>query len=263
MECSVFSQDIQKAYEKDSELLLEKLLKNHTLKIKTRNDTLYNISQLMNAFLKDYKTPVFDDIDTANRDLILKNRYDNEKYIILQPYLNICFVEQHDSLELFNLRSPNRPTIDEWIVKKENSVFDNFLTAGFYKFLQLKNCREFDYYVSKYSSTGVPLIIDSNLIKDINIFLKDEIKEHRRKVNFLKRIMKVYPTSRVEIMADDKIMRFYSYNYTFFIKRIIFDQSSDNAFIQYSFPDEAWEAFYSKVHGNWTLQRKSRVLIQN
>ena len=235
--------ELKKAFSENSNQLLDKfILKSQYFRNeKIKNDTSTNLSGLINSFVNDYSRG----FKLIPNDSL--SRPGKEKYILLQPNIETCFVNALDSTNLFAISMKNRPTPLEWNLYPHKGVYSAFMSGGYYKFSDLADCKKRNYNIDR-SGKGkhTALIADTGIVKTVNLLLKSRGAEHVKEVNFLRAFIKLIPSRRFE----GKSALHYA-NYNFFIDRVIFDKSMQKAFIQFSFTTHSWEALYYKIHGKW------------
>ncbi|MFI5423149.1 MAG: hypothetical protein ACHQWH_04335, partial [Nitrososphaerales archaeon] len=225
----------------------------------SEDDTTAQISALVNAFIIAYCA------DTLSGLLPdAPNKIGHEKYVVLQPDIETCFVNNKlDPAEVFKGNSGRRDGFtNPSSLYPHHDVYGSFLSANYYKFPNLMDCRKHYYTVDTLGKGRyTPQIADTNLIKILNSFLNNRGIEHFRKANFLKKMLKLYPTSQTEYIASvGKKLPIYYFNYNFLIDRIVFNKSMQRALVQYSFDNMSCEAIYEKADGKWVQEISKGVL---
>lgn len=256
--------ELNAAYNSNSQDLLEKFILQHKYiaGASSEDDTTAQISALVNAFVNTYCT------DTLKAYLRNAPSYAGfEKYIILQPDIEICFVDDKlDPAELFKLNSGRRDGFtNPSSLYPHHDVYGPFLSANYYKFPDLMNCGK-HYYTTDTLGKGryTPLVADTSMVNILNSFLDNQRLENFRKAGFLREIIKLYPSGMIQYITDGskKVkVPIYYFNYNFFIDRIVFDKSMQRALIQYSFVNMSCEAIYEKVNSQW-IQKVSKGVLQ-
>lgn len=252
-------QELNKAYYENSQSLLDQFVLEHKYisRINLQNDTVLQISALVNAFINNYCA------DTLSHLLPDAPPVPgHEKYIILQPRIETCFVDTLELSEILNPYSGRRAGITGSIYPHTN-VYHSFLSANYYEFPNLLKCKKWSYIIdSKGKGRFILLKADTNMVHIVNAFLGKQGTENYSKQKFLKKALKIYPSGETQyILSINRRVRIYYFNYGLLIDRIVFNRSMDQALIQFSFVNQSLEAFYEKSGDKW-IKKSYRIISQ-
>jgi len=248
--------DLETAYLKNSSSLVEKIIlenKSKETKLIDKNldmDLKKIITNLVSKYADGFKINFQNTIYKAGEGT----------FIILQPEVQICFVNELDSARLFALQNPNRPRTAEWNLYPHKNVYGSFISGAYLKFPNLTNCKTVNYKTISRTGRHKVVVADTNLIHKVNDFLKVRGVDHLKKTAFLKKSIKLIPNGRTEDLPEYGRSQIKYFNYDFYIDKIIFDKTLKSAFVQMSFPSSSWEILYKKNKGLWIEKHALKVI---
>jgi hypothetical protein len=251
--------NVDSAYRGFDRPSMEKIIWSHTYKNNViANDTAKNLNQLFNAFLTDYTNQTRHTLKAKD----FPQLPGSEKYILLQPEISVGFVSDLKHVE------SSKPYIEGQ--EPEEKLFGNpagpagdFVSQGFYKFPELKNCRLWEYNVDTSNKEKyVPIRIDTAFSNELILMLKGiRGQEHYERRTFLSYFFNLYRTGIVETLQYKTSNPIVFSAHNFYINKIVFNKSMTSAEIQFSFPRNSMEANYHKVNGRWIKSNENKILI--
>ncbi|WP_344978453.1 hypothetical protein [Compostibacter hankyongensis] len=213
------------------------------------------MSRLVNAFVDAYCADTLSGFtpDAASKPF-------DEKYVVLQPRIRVCFVDRLDSAEIYGRHIPSNLPPQLY---PHPGVYSSFLSANYYKFPEQVDCGEYNYSI-QLSNKGrfTPLIADTDLVNTLNAFLKDTgVSDPYQKSAFLKKMLKLYRRGLVRDITGAGVVPLYYFNYAFFIDQVIFDKTMRHALIQFSFINQSRQAYYIRISNEW-IRKVNRPCLQ-
>lgn len=252
--------DLEHAYQKRSVKIVEKFIDKSTYPCKKENkiDTSDNLNALVDEFLDIY----FGLEEISCPIPILAEKPGVERFIFLQPEIEVAFVDQLDSAAIFatgNAYYINRSKLDapdDILFPHKNLYYGDFPSAGYYNFPNIQDSRKMGYCVRDKKQYDV-LLADTNMIKTVKKFLDVKGLEYYRRWEFLKPVIGFFDGGFVRQVDEHPSVGEFQYKlftYNFLIDRVVFDKDMKQALIQFSFPYDCYEAFFSNDKKKWNLK---------
>ncbi|MEO8255648.1 MAG: hypothetical protein ABI554_14810 [Flavobacterium sp.] len=233
------------------------LISKRIIPEKKLDRTSLAVSELMNAMLVSYTQ--------ETRHGFTKDFNDNlgsEKYIALQPEIEVCFV---DDLKHKKLTSNEQDGLQTNVANPQKiSYFKDYLSLDYYQFSNLTNCKKVKFLTDTVNKERyIPISLDSTFAGEVRAFLVEtKGNDHRLRKKFLSRYLKLTPTMFVETLENGERSRICLFSYNFLIDKIIFNNTMTEAEIQFSYYTSSMEASYILEKGKW-IKKYVKILTQS
>lgn len=250
---------LESAYKRGSVSMTNKFIYKNRLRCKTNvnNDTSNRINSLLSEFVKVYSG----EVNVDPHKFTNPNRPGNEKFIMMQPEIEVGFVNYNldkSNSYSFERSKPNSRFFD---VNRYSfkGVYRNFTSSAYLALDGIVSQKRRSYCVDNTKKYQV-IRVDTSVIKTVQNFLKKSGIEHKERADFIHKSVNLVKTRMVDQDPVGGKFHYMAFNYNFYIERIVFDKNLNNAWIQFSFYTQSSEATFSKEGDKWKL-KKSKASI--
>lgn len=181
-----------------------------------------------------------------------------EEYIIVQPKVEVCFTDKSD-IDSALIRHRQRRTLEGVVNNPHKNTFSFFMSGNYSDFNRLTNCAVYRVGLDDSINDYKVIVADTAFVKEIAGFLSEEGEgraSYLKKVNFLNKKLKLYEQGGQVRMSPPR----YTFHYSLFVDRIVFDEELQQVYIQYSFRNKSSEANFLLENKQWILKKNIDVL---
>lgn len=244
---------LMEAFEKDSQELLDAYIKASDI-----NDTAAS-EKAAGRSIQGVVTALFQVYSSSQERLKYADPFPSgERYIAVQPEVNVCFTDKAD-IDSADIRHMQRRTLARVNEHTRKNIFSFFMSANYSGFNRLSDCTTYPTQVARSIGNYKLIIVDTPFVESVSGFLaenKDDLQHHTKKVRFLDKKLKLFEQGgQVRVPPTT-----YTFHYSLLIDRIVFDHKLETAFVQYSFKSKSSEAQFVLEKGKWILKKNTDVL---
>lgn len=246
------TQKLSEAFMKDSQELLDAYINANAVNVS-------NLDEVLGSRLRGVVTSLFQEYSSAEETLKYADPFPlGEKYIVVQPEVNVCFADKAD-IDSADIRRMKRRTLAGIEEYTHKNIFSFFMSANYSDFNRLNECTTYSTQVAKSIGEYKLIIVDTPFVKTVADFLsgnKGDLQHHMQKVRFLDKKLKLFEQGG-QVRTPPTT---YTFHYSLLIDRIVFDHKLETALIQYSFRSKSSEAQFYFDKGKWIMKKNTDVL---
>ncbi|WP_118194818.1 hypothetical protein [Albibacterium indicum] len=181
-----------------------------------------------------------------------------EEYIIVQSEVEVCYTDKSD-IDSALIRHRQRRTLKGITSYPHKNIFSFFMSANYSDFNRLTDCAVYRVGVDDSINHYRMIVADTAFVKEVVDFLSEEEEgrtSYLKKVNFLNKKLKLFEQGGQVRMSPPR----YTFHYSLYVDRIIFDKELQQAYIQYSLRNKSSEAHFLLENDQWVLKKNVDAL---
>ncbi|MEC3878501.1 hypothetical protein [Parapedobacter sp. 10938] len=248
--------DLVNAYKHKSQELLDSFIIANDLNGRDASDNKvqHSIRSIVTTLLQEY-------VSEGGQKPYADGAPYNEVYIVVQPEVAVCFTNTSNLDSTDIRRRQNSTPLNEVVFYPHRGFRSFFMSANYTEFDRLVDCATYRLQTVKTVGDYQVIVTDTSFVEAVRAFLsadRSKRREHLRKVVFLDNKLKLFEAEGGQVKIRPAT---YTFHYSLFIDRIIFDHDLKSALVQYSFRNKSCEADLRFKNSQWVLQKDTDVIM--